>query len=471
MCLIIAPGADGKAALLPREVFDYSYTRNNDGFGAMWTEDGRVQHLKVLGLSRDAEYEKMEELVAAHPDVIFHMRLKTHGKVIPSLCHPFRILHKSRHGKDLFFMHNGVLSGYGNSLSYGQSDTTNFKDKILIPLLTRNPNALDDPDIWRELNRMTSGSRLIFLDSNGVVKRTSETAWNNRYGLTLSNTYMLPSEVQTHSNVVSFPSEGTPVPNSSKSGYPMWRQIQPPAGQPIYGCWFREVIPGIIRSEYGTLYYDHGVNNVLSFNQDYIAEEDEIEAITAMQANNDKKAAAKTTYNPSVDDLMQAVDDLDDELPWKDDVKDGAPASKEEQLRYARIVHNCHDGDAVSRINLIADILSMGNKELFGFIKEDPDNAATVVAELLEIVIDQNDMLREDPTCEDYTWDYDELTELGSGEHHQASMKMISDARKKHYAELAAQVAAMEEAKKAEAAKPVEVKDKAKQNKKQRKAA
>jgi hypothetical protein len=194
MCLIIAPGKDGKPALLPRDVFDYAYSRNNDGYGAMWVEDGRVQHFKQTGLSADEIYSAMEERVARNPEAIFHMRLRTHGKVIPGLSHPFRILNKNRHGKDLFFMHNGVLSGFGSNLTYGMSDTTCFKDKMLIPLLTRDPDALDDPDVWGEINKMTRGSRLVFMDSDGKTYFTSPGSWNDRYGLNLSNTYMLPSE-------------------------------------------------------------------------------------------------------------------------------------------------------------------------------------------------------------------------------------------------------------------------------------
>jgi hypothetical protein len=247
----------------------------------MWTENGRVQHIKALGLSREDEYAEDEAAhYREHPDVIFHMRLKTHGKVIPSLCHPFRILSKSRHGRDMFFMHNGVLSAYGNNLNYGQSDTTAFKDKLLVPLLSRNPEGLDDPAIMETIQKATSGSRLIFMDSEGNVWRTSPSQWNDNYGLTLSNTYMI--------------------------------------------C--------------------------------------------------------------------------------------------------------------------------MGNKELLAFIKDDPETTETIFSELVEIVFEQNDILSHDPTCEDFTFDYDALTELGSIDHHQASMKMISDKRKEEYARLAAIAAEKEEA-------------------------
>jgi predicted glutamine amidotransferase len=451
VCLIIAPGADGKVALLPEEVYPSVYAKNNDGFGAMWTENGRVEHVKMLGLSKDEEYAKMKELTEQHPDVIFHMRFKTHGKVIPSLCHPFRILHKSRHGKDLFFMHNGVLSAFGNNLTYGQSDTTNFKDKILVPLLTRNPDALDDPSVMEALNKMTSGNRLIFLDSNGKVHRTSESTWNNRYGLTLSNTYMLPSEHQPYTgnysrqdNVVGF-NNGAMRDGVS---YSLWRNFKSSTiSNQEYGMWCRTVATGLLRTENGGLYHDHGPNVPIFFDKDYVPKSEETDEI--MKATQRKPSnvtnISSTNYHPSVDDLLG--EELDDDVPAFDaDPPKKEPATRDEQLRYARLVHNCHDGNVISRENMLADILCMGNKELLAFIKDDPETTETIFSELVEIVFEQNDILSHDPTCEDFTFDYDALTELGSIDHHQASMKMISDKRKEEYARLAAIAAEKEEA-------------------------
>jgi hypothetical protein len=463
MCLIIAPGSDGKPALLPEDVFQSVYQKNNDGYGAMWVEDGRVMHEKTLGLTAEQEYARMKELTEQHPDVIFHMRYKTHGKVIPSLCHPFRILHKSRHGKDLFFMHNGVLGGFGNNLTYGQSDTTKFKDKILVPLLTRDPNALDDPSVWEALNKLTSGSRLIFLDSEGKVLKTSESGWNNRYGLTLSNTYMLPSLNYTGNyasqggKVYTFPSEGDDLIGTHNATYhndekkfPLWRIFKSSSdnGKQEYGLWCRRVTEGFVRTEQGTLYRDHGTNVPIFFDRDYIAKADEITAITEetkKKASGEKKATEP--YVPAKDDPIETSEDfVDDDIPWHEESKH--PATKDECLRYARIVHNCHDGNIVSRENMLADIVCMGNKELLGFIKDDPENAEIVISELIETIMEFNEVLSRDPTCEDLCLDYDALTEMGSEEHHQASMKQISDKRKEYYATLAAQVALMEESKK-----------------------
>jgi hypothetical protein len=99
---------------------------------------------------------------------------------------------------------------------------------------------------------------------------------------------------------------------------------------------------------------------------------------------------------------------------------------------------------------LIADMLGMGNKELSGFVKEDPENAEVVIAELLEILFEMNEVLGKDPTCEELCFDTDELLELNDPVHHQSAMKLISNKRKQYYATLANAVAEMEEQKRNE---------------------
>lgn len=442
MCLIIAPGPDGQKALLPRDVFDYVFDRNNDGLGGMYVKDGRVEHFKALDLTADQEYSYMEEMVERHPDVIFHMRYKTHGPVIPALCHPFRILHKNRHGRDLFFMHNGVLSEFGRTLSYGASDTTNFKNKVLVPLLTRNPDALDDPEILQALNKLTSGSRLIFLDSEGKVYRTSETSWVNRYGLRLSNTYMLPAEPKPsygygygdeewkeewkkaesklnddNKKVIEI---GSPSNDDVKAEFPLFRRVVYSKGSESK-FWAKQVKKGFIRSQFGSLYRDRGTGISLYHDRDYIPKAKEFDALMEEEA--------KQPYVPATDD------DLNDDLPWGGPQTDGKiPASVGERLRYARLVHNCNSGTITSRPQLLADLLGMDNAELFGFIKEDPENATIVMGELYEIVLEMNDLIK-DEEDNDLSFSYDELLSLGRDEYHPHAMKEITKIRKDQYAE------------------------------------
>lgn len=424
MCLIIAPGRDGQKALLPKSVFDFAYNRNNDGFGAMWTEDGRVKHFKTLGLTSTEVYDQMQEQSERHEDIIFHMRLKTHGKTIPALCHPFRILNKGRHGHDLFFMHNGILGAFGNDLSYGQSDTTVFKDKILVPLLTRDPDALDDPATMKSIEQLTMGSRLIFLRGDGKVWRTAESTWNNRYGLTLSNTYMLPAAQATPI----IPSLGRPdmVPSGDPAVYSHYRIINREGY--AKGAWCHNLGNGLLRAENGLMYRDQGINETIYHIMHHIPKDQEFR------------------YTSSI------ADALDDDLPWKDDDDDeedplvwkdpgfsktttvgSAVANMDEKLRYARIVHNTHGGSVEVREQLIGDLLGMGEDEMKSFIKEDADTANVIMAELVEIILQMNDVFLADEELSEFAFDADDLIARGSFGNHRESMKSISDARTARY--------------------------------------
>lgn len=443
MCLIIAPGKDGTPALLPREVFDYTYSRNNDGFGAMWIEDGRVNHFKTLNMSKDEIYGTMEEYVERYPDVIFHMRLKTHGRIIPGLSHPFRILNKKRHGKDLFFMHNGILGSFGNNLKYGQSDTTVFKDKVLIPLLTRDPDALEDPEVWEAINKLTSGSRLVFLDSEGKTYFSSESSWNNRYGLKLSNTYMLPPEryVGNVSSTTNNSSSGTGIigdknaPTTVTSHFVYFRRIS--QGSVEYGSWCSCPKEGYVRTDSGKLYKDNGVNKTIWHEMDYIPKDKEFEHLGLALVSNGVKT--ETYYDP----VNDAVPFEDDELPWKDDavaedtieVENTGPAPVDQRLRYARIVHNTYGGMVTSRPQLVADLVGMNEDEMSDFILEDPQNAHTIMAELVEMVLEYNDALWAIDCNHEKILNADIIIGLGQTESHQEAMKEISRLRRIKYEE------------------------------------
>lgn len=461
MCLIIAPGRDGQKALLPRDVFNYSYSRNRDGFGAMWTEDGRVNHFKTLGLTEQETFDMMHEYADKFEDVIFHLRMKTHGKVVPALSHPFRILHKSRHGRDLFFMHNGVLGSFGNNLKYGQSDTTVFKDKILVPLLTRNPDALDDPEIIEALNKLTSGSRLIFLDSTGKTWRTSESSWNSRYGLTLSNTYMLPDEKYVAPVNTYFPADDF---DNDDNVYTLGRPPVSGGGNKVYNIiriikengvekrhWCAAFSDKLIQTESGKIYIDQGPGEMIYHTLHYVPSDQTFRHMTIAEAVADERYPQDTGSAVMDTDVTGVVmpeyieADEPDPLLWRDPSEDTPPAPPannklDEQLRYARLVHNCVGGNVELIGQLMADILAMGEKELASFVKEDAETATTVLTELFEIILTMNDEVN--------LFDADEMLENGKTANHGTSMKAISAARKSRYlTALAARKAKEEERK------------------------
>lgn len=436
MCLIIAPGKDGGPALLPRDVFDYVYKSNKDGFGAMWVEDGRVNHFKTLGLQPDEIYGTMEEYVERFPDVIFHMRLKTHGKIIPGLCHPFRILNKNRHGKDMFFMHNGVLSEWGNNLSYGQSDTTRFKDKILVPLLTRDPDALEDPEVWAALNKMTSGSRLVFMDSDGKTYFTSENSWNDRHGTRNSNTYMLPPEnYHDYGYGYSMTGDGDNVPTvltgkeTQVTGHFIYYRQIDKAGL-VSSHWVNCPKIGYIRTESGLLYKDNGPNKKIYHAANYIPKDQEFKHLGLV--------IVPSKYDADNDVGSDAMDWVDDEVPFdfppkskdKGGGSGGGPAPEGQRLRYARLVNNTHGNKVTSRVHLMADLIGMTDDELFSLIKEDATTANTIMADLIEQILLYNQELWTENPNNKMVLDADEVVTIGQDEYHRFAIQEVSAIRR-----------------------------------------
>lgn len=431
MCLIIAPGKDGKVALLPRSVFDHVLSRNDDGFGAMWAEDGRVKHFKTIGLTADQIYSTMEEYVERFPNVIFHMRYKTHGKIIAGLSHPFRILHKNRHGKDLFFMHNGVLGQFGDDLKYGQSDTTVFKDKILTPLLTRDPDALEDIEVLAAINKLTSGSRLVFMDSDGKVTFTQASTWNQRYGLLLSNEYMLPVEYKTYVNPNSTVSSTTNE-NKPTGQFVHYRKIVWASGGAPMGNWCSIPAKGYLRTESGALLRDHGPNMAVYAVLDRIKKEDEYLYLTSSNII--------TIGTPPSNNVVSIVPFADDDAPFADEEEEEeaverskGPAPVEQRLRYGRLVHNLYGGTATDTKQLIGDLISAGNEELGAFIVEDAGNAHAVITDLLNLVLSFNDELFKKDPLNPMIFAADDLLEAGDINYHQQAMQNITNLRREEY--------------------------------------
>src|SRR6185436_19928829 len=105
MCLIVV---SPNGALFPRDKFMRSASMNNDGFGIMWADEGRVKNFKMMG--KPYEWYAYYDMMKAIPHA-FHHRMATHGSESLANVHPFRVLSKDHHGKDLFVMHNGVITG------------------------------------------------------------------------------------------------------------------------------------------------------------------------------------------------------------------------------------------------------------------------------------------------------------------------------------------------------------------------
>lgn len=132
MCLIIEQKRGD--SLTQAEVFDI-YSRNRDGFGAMWRDPaGKVRTWR--GVPRDAAQAWEWYRSWSGVDCVLHWRMATHGSVRTTNAHPFTIDTK-KHGT-IAIVHNGIVPGYGRRPSktdpHGLSDTAHYVDSVIRPI-------------------------------------------------------------------------------------------------------------------------------------------------------------------------------------------------------------------------------------------------------------------------------------------------------------------------------------------------
>lgn len=142
-----------------------SYVRNPHGFGLMYPENGLVRVVKG-----QMELFDFLDLWDQHKrkNVAIHMRFRTRGEISDANVHPFRVLKKDVHGRDLWMMHNGTIKGIVPPKSK-HSDTYHLVKDYLFPLLSKNPDLIDDETFQKMIKKIVGISRLLFMDGDGKV--------------------------------------------------------------------------------------------------------------------------------------------------------------------------------------------------------------------------------------------------------------------------------------------------------------
>jgi hypothetical protein len=178
MCIAIYKPA-GK--VLSQETLKECYDNNPDGAGFMYAEDKKL-HIQKGFFSYDSFYKAYKE--HENKQAVLHFRIKTHGKIDTTNCHPFAV------NNSLAFVHNGVISGFGDA---DHSDTIGFNHGVLQPLVNKWGNlALFQDPIVNLIESRISYSKLIFLDRHGNhnIFNESKGVWDD--GVWYSNTSYKP---------------------------------------------------------------------------------------------------------------------------------------------------------------------------------------------------------------------------------------------------------------------------------------
>lgn len=187
MCILIHHPAN---VSFSDELLNDFYAHNSDGFGAMYSEGGKLVVVKTLG--------KPQEINALYKDAlkgrecIIHYRMKTHGDIDLDNCHPYKVT------DEIWMAHNGILS-MGNPVDKTKSDTWHFIKYMLRPALEANPMLIFDLDYQQYLEEMIGGSnKFAFMHSSGESVVINYDAGVEHEGAWLSNTYAWSAHLHGH---------------------------------------------------------------------------------------------------------------------------------------------------------------------------------------------------------------------------------------------------------------------------------
>lgn len=187
MCLIVTVP---RSVTFPQDDLLSAYYTNPHGVGVMWVENNRVR------VKKNPQPQTFDDILATLTDVgdrqhVIHLRFATSGTKTRDNTHPFCVLNKETHGRDLYMVHNGVLS-FVDRPKKSLSDTAYFVSDYLRPMLSLNPNLIYRKEFQEMLERIiSSGNKLTFLDSHGKIITINEKAGTKRGGCWVSNTYSL----------------------------------------------------------------------------------------------------------------------------------------------------------------------------------------------------------------------------------------------------------------------------------------
>ena len=173
MCIAIYK-PEGKK--ISKKVLKRCYDANPDGAGFMFAEDKEL-HLHKGYFKFDEFYKEYKP--HEKKQTLIHFRIKTHGKLDKKNCHPFLV------NNSLGFIHNGIISGYGDDKL---SDTIQFNEAILKKIVAKHGNMglFDDPMV-ELIENVIGYSKLVFLDRHGNFNIMNEEKGHWYNGVWYSN--------------------------------------------------------------------------------------------------------------------------------------------------------------------------------------------------------------------------------------------------------------------------------------------
>ncbi len=176
MCLIvlIPQGTD-----IPEKAIRASWTTgNDDGAGFAFSDGSGVVEIrkpfwKLKGLNK--ALKSVHSRVSAFSDIVVHLRFATHGTLNADNTHPF-----SLDKGNVALAHNGILEGFGESVSYLQDTESDTRHFCRVVLGMREAEQLGAPGFLTWLEK-TIGAwnklALLFADGRSAIVNEDSGEW------------------------------------------------------------------------------------------------------------------------------------------------------------------------------------------------------------------------------------------------------------------------------------------------------
>ena len=175
MCLIIDKP---EGTSVPELWLSNAVKNNDDGWGIMWAEGGKVHVEK--GFREKGLKKWAGKLVDRH--ALIHCRLATSGKKSVENCHPYPA------GNGVWMMHNGIISIPSSNEDW--SDTKHFVEYCVKPMLAKYPGMYGTPLFDGLLSYFVgTGNKLAFMNGEGEVQIVNKKQGVEREGMWLSNSF------------------------------------------------------------------------------------------------------------------------------------------------------------------------------------------------------------------------------------------------------------------------------------------
>ena len=185
MCLLIVQTKDTN--FTEEHLLDF-FTRNRDGLGVMWAEDGQLHYNKIVP-STAQESVEFYNTFARGKDACVHYRMRTHGDIDSENTHPYEVFgFTEEHEMPMLLMHNGILHT-GNEQDTSKSDTWHYIRNYLHRLLAADPALAFTPEFRDIIGRHIGNNKFAIMNHLGeisVVNRSQGVEFN---GAWLSNEY------------------------------------------------------------------------------------------------------------------------------------------------------------------------------------------------------------------------------------------------------------------------------------------